>query len=63
MFYASENFLIPLYIACLSPKILSFLFTTKNSLTWGVKCEKSDQKIVGDLLEKLRKLYMNGTVI
>ena len=34
-------FLIPLYIAFLSPKILSFLFTTKNSLTWGVKCEKS----------------------
>ena len=54
-------FLIPLYIAFLSPKILSFLFTTKNSLTWGVKSENSNfrKSIVADLLEKLRNLYMN----
>ena len=36
----------------------------KNSLTWGVKCENLKlQKIVGNLLDKLRKLYMNETVI
>ena len=34
-------FLIPLSITFLNPKILGFLFSTKNSLTvWGVKCEK-----------------------
>ena len=34
-------FLIPLSITFLNPKILSFLFSTKNSLTaWEVKCEK-----------------------
>ena len=27
-------------IAFLDPKILGFLFTTKDSLTWGQKCEK-----------------------
>ena len=34
-------FLIPLsitYSAYLNPKILAFLFLTKNSLTWDVKC-------------------------
>ena len=35
-------FLILLYIAFLSPKILGFLFTTKKNLTWRVKCEKSN---------------------
>ena len=37
--YEKENFLIPLSITFLNPKILGFLFPTKNSLTWGVKCE------------------------
>ena len=33
-------FLIPLSITFLNPKSLGFLFSTKNSPTWGVKCEK-----------------------
>ena len=33
-------FLIPRSITFLSPKILGFLFSTKNTLTWGVNCEK-----------------------
>ena len=33
-------FLIPLSIAFFNPKIVGFLFSTINSLTWGVKCEK-----------------------
>ena len=40
-------------------------FFTKNSLPWGVKCETQIklQKIVGNFLGELRKLYMNRTVI
>ena len=40
-------------------------FFTKNSLPWGVKCETQIKlhKIVGNLLDELRKLYMNRTVI
>ena len=38
-----------------------FLIPTKNSITWGVKCQKFTlQKIVGNLLDKFRKLYMNA---
>ena len=49
-------FLIPLSITFFNLKILGFLFSTKNSLTLGVK-------ILGNLLEELRKLHtMNGTV-
>ena len=33
-------FLIPLSITLFNLKILGFLFPTKNSLAWGVKCEK-----------------------
>ena len=33
-------FLFPLSITFLNPTILGFLFSTKNSLTLGVKCEK-----------------------
>ena len=34
-------FLIPLSMTFLNPKILGFLFSTKNSLTaWEVKCKK-----------------------
>ena len=50
----------------LNPKILGFrFFFTKNSLPWGVKCETQIKlrKIVGNLLDELRKLYMNRTVI
>ena len=33
----------------------------KKSLTRGVKCKKMRlQKIVGNLIDKLRKLHMNG---
>ena len=35
-------FLIPLSVTFLNPKILGFLCSKKNSLTWGVKCEKSN---------------------
>ena len=50
--FESENFRFP-------------FSTVKNSLTWGMKWDwKIElQKIVGNLLDKLRKLYMNGTVI
>ena len=37
-----------------------FPFSTKNSQTYGVKYEKIH---LGHLLNKLRKLYLNGTVI
>ena len=44
-------------MAFLNSKILGFLFTTKNSQTWGVKCKEVElQKIVGNLLDKFRKL-------
>ena len=49
-------FLIPLSITFLNPKIiLGFLFSTKNSLTQRVKCEKLNllQKIVGNLFPKI----------
>ena len=49
-------FLIPLSITFLNPEIiLDFLFSTKNGLTLGVKCEKLNllQKIVGNLFPKI----------
>jgi len=46
-----------------NPKTLGFLFPTKNSLTKNVKCEKYASEIRRDeFIDKLRKLYMNGTV-
>ena len=36
--------LIPFFITFLNPKILGFLFSTKNSPTRGVKCEKSNYR-------------------
>ena len=33
-------FLISLSMTYFNPDILSFLFSTKNSLAWGLKCEK-----------------------
>ena len=57
-----RHFLITLSILFLNPKIVGFLFSHKNSLTWEVSVKIKLQKIVGDLLlDKLRKLYMNGT--
>ena len=56
-------FLIPLSIACLNPKILgSFFYEKKANL--GTEIRKIIMyKILGNLLDMLRKLYMNGTVI
>ena len=53
-------FFIPLSITFLNPKTLGFLFRTKNSLTWSVKCEKYASENRRD--EFIQKLYMNGTV-
>ena len=59
-----RSFLIPLPITFLNPKILGFLFLRKISYSLGSEMWKIKlQKIVGNLLGKLRKLYMNGTVI
>ena len=33
-------FVFPLSVTFLNPKILGFLFSTKNSPTWVVRCEK-----------------------
>ena len=64
-------FVIPTSIKFLNPKILGFHDEKQHYLgTWGgVEEEGSEmwkiklQKIVGNLLGKFRKLYMNGTVI
>ena len=66
MYYESENFSdFSLQHIFLNPKILGFIFSTKNSPAQGVKCEKKNklQKIVENLLDRLRKLYMSGTAI
>ena len=65
MYYEIEIFYDSLSITFLNPKILDFLLSLYGkqpdlgSEMWKIKL----QKIVGNLLEKLRKLYMNGTVI
>ena len=41
-----------LYITLLDPKILGFLFTTKDCLTWGLKCEKLKFRIYFIAFEK-----------
>ena len=57
--------MIPLSITFLNPKILDFFLSLYGkqpdleSEMWKIKL----QKIVGNLLKKRRKLYMNGTVI
>ena len=57
-------FLFPLSITFLNPTILGFLFSTKKSPNLGCEMGKIKlQKIVGNLSGKLRKLYMNETVI
>ena len=62
-FYESKNFLIPLSITFLNPEILGLLFCEKypnlGSEVWKIKLPK----ILGNLLDKIRKLHMNGTVI
>ena len=39
-YYESENFSVPSLLAFFNPKIEGFLFSTKKSLTLGMKCEK-----------------------
>ena len=41
-FYESENFSNSSLHRVFESEILGFLFTTKNTPTWGVKCEKLD---------------------
>ena len=38
-FTKMRRFQILLFVAFSNPKILGFPFSTKNSLTWGLKCE------------------------
>ena len=53
-------FLIPLSITFFESESFRFRFSTKNSITWRVKCDKfSFRKSRGFM----RKLYMNGTVM
>ena len=56
-------FLITLCIAFSIPKILRF-FSHEKQLNLGSEMGKNKlQKILGDLLDTLRKLYMNETII
>ena len=64
----SEDFLIPLLITFLTPKVLGILFCTKNSLNWAVKCakvnfRKSYRKFYAFVFNKLRNLYMNTMIV
>ena len=44
-------------------EISGVTFVYENSLTWGREMWKIElKKVVGNLLEKLRKLYVNETV-
>ena len=58
--FRNKTFSELLSIIFLNPKILGFLFSTKNSLTLKVYRETEN---LGSLLDKLRKLCLNGTVI
>ena len=51
-YYESETF----SDSFLHPKILGFLFSQKNSLTWEIKCENLTSENRRDFLDKLRKL-------
>ena len=50
-------------MAFLNPKFLGFLFYEKYHNLGSEMRKIKLQKIVGNLLDKFRKLYMNGTVI
>ena len=57
-----DFFLTPLSIVLLNPKISGVTFVYENSLTWGREMWKIElKKVVGNLLDKLRKLYVNET--
>ena len=60
-FYERENFSDSYLNHTFESEHFRFLFSTKNSITWGGKSQKFTlQKIVGNLLDKFRKLYMNA---
>ena len=50
--------MIPLSITFLNPKILGFLFPTKNSLTWGVKCENETSENRREFQVKLASKFV-----
>ena len=56
-------FLIPLSIEFSNPKIWGFLFLQKTAYLEREIRKIKLQKIVGNLLDKFRKLYVNATVI
>ena len=64
-FTKGKIFLITLCIAFSFPNILGFLFLrVKKKINLVSEMGKNRvQKIIGNLLDKLRKLYMNRTVI
>ena len=62
-YYESKTFSDSSSIAFSNPKMLGFIFSTKKSSTREVKCENYTSEIVGNLIDKLRELYLNGTVI
>ena len=64
-FYESEIFLIPpLPIAFWIPKILGFPFSAKNSVIWGMKCEKLNfRKSQGIYQISFESCSIKGTVI
>ena len=53
-YYEGENFSDSSFHHMFESKNLRFPFSTKNSLTWGVKCGNIKlQKILGNLLDDL----------
>ena len=62
-FYECENFSNSYLNHTLNPKILGFLFYEKQHYLGSEMRKINLQKILGNLLDKFRKLYMNGTVI
>ena len=59
-FYESENFSHSLLQQIFESENFRFPFSMKNSLAWGVKCERLNLR---RNLSKLRNLYMNGMVV
>ena len=63
-FYGSENFAHSSLHRILESENFRFSFLYEKQLNLGSEMGKiKPQKTVGNLLDKLRKLYMNGTVI
>ena len=63
-FYERENFSDSYLNHIFESENFRFLSSTKDGITWGSEMSKIKlQRIVGNLLDKFRQLYMNGTVI